>query len=533
VQSAVDGAIEAGLGKAGVDNAVTELLTEFGLSEALAGPLATILVALPAGLAVDKAGEEVYSAFQQSAITLSSYRGPAGSTLTVQGSGFAPTGTVIGTFANGDAQVSCANGVSSDAPVTDSGDFTTAVQVPTSAPADQPLSCTATQSVGGVGDKYKTASQNFLVTVPEIAVSPVQGPVGTVLSVSGSGFDQNDSVDLELCVAGENPSSFGACSALGGPITTNTSGAFPTSPPVTVTVPAGTAPGDDSVVAIGNAAHPTAPFTVTLPPAQITVSPSAVLQGTAVSVTGSGFSPNETVYLGLDYSGYVSKADVPTPAYDGAGGWGFTTTSANSAGSFDASMSAFTQIENASVQTFDNPGCDTSPGAGVAPSQVPFHLVVTAYGETSGAGAVSPTFEISPPTLTFTPNDITGAQAITISGTNWTPGEQVPVTTWVYVPNDPNNGDTQTAVVAAATPNSAGSFSVTFTPPGNTEVMPANTGWTWMDAQNPPAHGGCFFLNVDEPSPQGGGEGVNLYGINGNGELQYNFPPSAFTNSGG
>src|SRR5208337_5137666 len=133
-----------------------------------------------------------------------------------------------------------------------------------------------------------SATATFKVITPAITLSPTQGPIGTTVTVSGTGFSVNTKI--------------GIISIAGGTITTQTCTAQTTSATgtftCTFTVPTVTA-GAHAVTVSGSdigtmpADTATATFTVTAP--AITLSPVQGPAGTPVTVTGSGFSVSTTI----------------------------------------------------------------------------------------------------------------------------------------------------------------------------------------------------------------------------------------------
>lgn len=195
-----------------------------------------------------------------------------------------------------------------------SGSFTGRVTVPRTAVAGDHL-IFATN-----GNSGPTAAATVSVTTPtpQVTVTPTSQTSGKVVSVSGSGFGANEVVDIRWN---------GASGKLLGYRTTDGAGTFSGK----VTVPAGTAPGNYSVVMIGRTSKlsATAPLTVT--GATVKVTPAQASPGTVVAVSGSGFGAGEIVdirwngpsgkllgYRTTSSSGSMSgRVTIPTDAAPG------------------------------------------------------------------------------------------------------------------------------------------------------------------------------------------------------------------------
>ena len=129
-----------------------------------------------------------------------------------------------------------------------------------------------------------TGSATVTVTMPQVSVSPTSQTSGKVVSVSGSGFTPGKRVDIRW----NSPSG-----KLIGYLTANVSGSLSGK----VTVPAGTVPGDYSVVMIDLASGLSGSATLKVIGATVTVTPQQASSGTVVSVIGSGFGPSEVVEI--------------------------------------------------------------------------------------------------------------------------------------------------------------------------------------------------------------------------------------------
>jgi hypothetical protein len=141
-----------------------------------------------------------------------------------------------------------------------------------------------------------------------ISLNPKQGPPGTEVTVTGSGFGPNYYVPIEL---GESPSALATAHV-------NDNRAFTTH----LTIPASTAAGKLRVSAnIKNGGSADAYFTVTAASASqqgqasITITPANGPPGTMITADGSGFIPNQPVTAtqsgrrGITGGGGMARAD--------------------------------------------------------------------------------------------------------------------------------------------------------------------------------------------------------------------------------
>lgn len=224
-----------------------------------------------------------------------------------------------------------------------------------------------------------------------LALSPGSGIAGTVVTASGyanTAFGASQPIAID----------FGATQVAA--TTPNSLGNYS----VSFSVPSGqsgavTVAADETTY--GYLATQT--FTVTAP--QITLGSSSAVPGTALSVTGAGFVPGEAVTITLP-------------------GGATTSVTADSSGNFTTSITL---------------------SSGLAAGTV----TVSAMGATSQAPATA-TLTITGATLTASPGSVQGGSVVTITGTDFAPGEAV-----VLAGSD---GSTQTV-----TANSVGSLSATLT----------------------------------------------------------------------
>jgi hypothetical protein len=146
-------------------------------------------------------------------------------------------------------------------------------------------------------DGHNRASASF--TVPSsLSLNPTSGGTGTGVSISGAGFLASEGVIVSWDQAANQLVT----------ATSNGNGGFTAS----FNVPNGTANGNHTVFATGQSSHFTvnATFNVTgnsnTGGANLTISPSAGLAGSTVSLSGTGFAASEQVNISVDGGGVTS-----------------------------------------------------------------------------------------------------------------------------------------------------------------------------------------------------------------------------------
>ena len=234
-------------------------------------------------------------------LTLSPSSGPSGVTVTVTVSGFAST----------DTSIAVTIGSTTLCTITASGGSGSCTFVPTSSNGFTFSFSGATNMVratGSAAGDVQTAT--FTGTTPAITVTPGQGPVGSTVTVAGTGFPVNttlasllfDGVTISSCASGST--------------TADGVGQFSCQ----LRVPTGTSGTSVAVTAsTGQVASGT--FTVTTP--AIALSPEQGPAGSEVTVAGTGFSASTTlqslVFDGVAITSCASGslATTATGSFDG------------------------------------------------------------------------------------------------------------------------------------------------------------------------------------------------------------------------
>ncbi len=241
--------------------------------------------------------------------------------VTIAGSGFAPGASLAAVECIGTATTTTGCNLNAIAPigVSSSGTFSMSFYVQTGPIGSGTCgtSATDTHCLIAVGTLAGTLVASGPITFavpsstpagPSITVSPSTGlKNGDTVTITGSGFTPGDSLYALECLA--TATSAAGCNAAGAtPITANSDGTLPsTTYKVTTgtigTGTCGTSASDLSgcVISVsnataGDAAHAAITFAALTGPT-ITVSPSTGLKnGETVTITGSGFTPGDSLY---------------------------------------------------------------------------------------------------------------------------------------------------------------------------------------------------------------------------------------------
>ena len=118
-------------------------------------------------------------------MSLSPTTGPIGQPVTVSGQGFAFNSQLLATFDG--SQIPFNFKTDSTGNIPPNAIFT----IPQGAP-------TGNNTITIIDSKFNYASANFTVTTPSITVTPQIGPVGTAVTVTGSNFIENSSINIQV-----------------------------------------------------------------------------------------------------------------------------------------------------------------------------------------------------------------------------------------------------------------------------------------------------------------------------------------------
>jgi len=300
-----------------------------------------------------------------------------------------------------------------------------------------------TYTILAVGNTGKSASGNFTVTAPPITMTlnPTSGPVGTGVTVSGSGYAGS------TCAFSSAPSGLftsAACSISGGTL----SGGF--------TVASGATGGYTVTVETDLGETKTAPFSVEGP--TLTLSPTSGSGGTVVTVIGSNYG-GASCTLSSTPSGLFTSSSCSISGGTLSGG--FTVASSATVGSYTVRVE--TDIGEFTTRTFT---VSTGPSFTLSPIQGQPGTVVTG----SGSGYAGTTC-----TLSSTPSGLLSSPSCAISAGTLTAGFTVAsgAATGSYIVTVTTNVAADTKTVT---------FTVTPSPPTFTLSPPSGPAGTAVSA---------------------------------------------------
>lgn len=277
-------------------------------------------------------------------ITVGPVQGPAGATLTVSGSAFSELSEATVTF--GGTVLTPALGadctVAGTSVLTDAfGDFVCKFTVPSEEQGSYSV------VADDVATNTLSVAKTFKVTVPAVALSPTQGPVGATYTLTGSGFSTSSKASLSFGGVAQTPDACTLGTFNGTTITTDSGGAFR----CTFTVPN----VDRGVYSVVGTNIPTGTLTasktfkVTVP--AIRLSPSEGAVGSTYTITGSGFSADSGVLI--SFGGVLQS-----PSACSLGAFSGTTITTNAAGAFTCTYS----VPNENAGSYSVVGTDTATG---------------------------------------------------------------------------------------------------------------------------------------------------------------------------
>ena len=205
--------------------------------------------------------------------------GTVGTEVEISGVGFAPDETISVEYDGEEIDID-----SGDEEADEDGEFTLFIIIPESEFGEHTITVKGEDSL---------AELEAVFTVePEISVNPVSGEAGTVITVTGTGFDRRNGVDFSF-----GGDSINVVWLVEGGGRTNSDGTFA----VNLTVP-DVVPGSYTILAEDeddNDIFATANFTVVVNTA-VNVSPTTGKVGDSITVVGSSFGAGATATLYFD-----------------------------------------------------------------------------------------------------------------------------------------------------------------------------------------------------------------------------------------
>ncbi len=275
--------------------------------------------------------------------------GGIGTVVTVTGVNYVPSASVVVNF--GSTNMLTLTATSSGALPSTGNTFA----VPTTTSGSQTISAS---------DGTNTATASFTVNAPTLTLIPTNGPLSTVVTVSGANYIPSGTITIKFDSTTELT------------LTATASGAIP-STGNTFVVPS-TTTGSHSVTANDGTNSASATFTVNA--ASVSLNPTSGRIGTTVTVTGSNFIPSSSITVKF------GSATV-------------LTVTATAAGAIPSSGNTF-----------------------AVPTAASGSNIVTA---TDGTSSPTATFTVTAPTLTLNPTSGRPGAVVTVSGANYVPGGTV------------------------------------------------------------------------------------------------------------
>src|SRR2546428_436710 len=294
---------------------------------------------------------QLTAVYRITAISLNPTSGPAGTTVTVSGSGFAANSGITISY-DGAAMTTNPGTITTDS----TGAFSGSITVPLSSAAGPHM-------VKATDASNHPASASFTVTTgtPAAAISlnPTSGPTGTTVNISGSNFAANSGITISYDNAGiaTTPTT----------ITTTSTGSFTGS----ITIPSSSIAGSHTVKATDASANSaSAQFTVTTTPVPaISLNPTSGPTGTTVNISGSNFAANSGITISYDNAGIAT-----TP----------TTITTTSTGSFTGSI---TIPSSSAAGTHTVKATDTSSSSASASFTVTTGIAISLYPSSANVGS--------------------------------------------------------------------------------------------------------------------------------------------------
>ncbi len=446
---------------------------------------------LPAGqhlvTATDSVGVTGSAPFTITSLALAPTSGSVGSTITANGMGFGAGRTVsfqLSGSVNGPIQASGSSCV-----VQSNGGFSGCTfQVPAGV-------ATGAYTIVA-SDGNASASASFTVVASNLTLNPTSGPVGSQVTVTGSGFGASAAVSLML----------DGQPIVGAPCAANAAGAIS----CTFTMPLAAA-GSHVVTANSTAGvSASAPFSVT----SLSVVPSSGVAGATVMANGAGFPANQLIVFSLgsqsaggqlcqtQADGTFSNCSVTIPATATVGkNQILSATGGNVSSNTSFAVTSLTLVAASGATGYTV----QVTGAGFGASQ-PVHFVVN--GQTIGTFCITNSSGALTAPCSFTVAS-PGVYSVTATdGTYTATGSFTATPTWIFqVGSEPVgalvNG-TVGAVVTATNglgfaPNSTVSFTIGSTSVvGSTCATNANGAFTGCTFSVPSLLAGTYQVNATD-----------------------------------
>jgi hypothetical protein len=219
---------------------------------------------------------ETIDVIELGSITLTPTYGLPSTSVTVTGSGFSENSQIT-IILDSKRLITTPESIIADA----SGKFSTVITIPIDAVG-------GTSIIRATDDSARTGSATFNITpLGIIKLSSNSGSAGTIVNISGSGFNPNSIVTVKLD---------SRIIATQGTVTTTSSGAFSSA----IAIPKGMGIGSHTLTVTDQLGRPSfATFSIDAPD-PLSLSKTAGIAGNSTQIFGSSFSPNSAIIISFD-----------------------------------------------------------------------------------------------------------------------------------------------------------------------------------------------------------------------------------------
>ncbi len=302
--------------------------------------------------------------------------GTVGTTVTVSGNGFQANSSVNILFDDAIVATTTAS----------------ATGVITNFTFDVPASTRGAHTVKGVDSVGPSATRSFTVT-PKITIDPVEGGVGDSVVITGSGFADNDAIDIL----------FDDAVLSGVTAATGANGSF------TATMAIPVASRGSHIIKARDDSFNSATATLTIGH-KITVTPTAgLVVGDTLAINGNGFDANKTMTITWGGVAITTSPDTVTTTSSGTFSASITTPG-TPAGPYTVTVSDGTNVASVTVTVTDTTSVSQTTSQ-ASPGHVGMEFTISGTGYT--AGAITVTYDTI--ALATTTSDTAGVFSVTFT----------------------------------------------------------------------------------------------------------------------
>ncbi len=282
-------------------------------------------------------------------VSITPVAGPVGTTVAVSGLADTSGGTVNIYFdIDGDGETELQElQTSTTAATTAPYIYGTTITVPPSAAGTHAITATDVTA--------QTSSGTDFTVTPQISISPDFGPIGTVVTVTGTGFDGSSAITIMFKDIDVTPDPAPVTNEVGS---------------LTASFEAPPAPAGDHTVTVTDAAGNSASDVFTLLGITVSIDPTAGPVGTLVSVSGTQATPGGLVAIWWD------DVEVDTVTAEGDGTYSYDLTVPPSVAGAHTVTAEDVASTNIASETFTLLGITVS----ISPTSGPVGTIVTVTG---------------------------------------------------------------------------------------------------------------------------------------------------------